>query len=140
MTEQKTAASLLPPSDLYSDFSSRLEAVIESRDLVAIQALYQTNGVGVEEFKIELGRWRQIFGEGAKPRVSMYFKELSTLPPQAHELWEEQARRLTKHEVTHLAFVRSGTRVVLMFPLVVVKDRLLIVPSEKRKAESGMDN
>jgi len=139
VAEHEAAAPLPPHSDIYSDFTSRLEAAIESRDLVAIQALYQTNGVGAEEFKIELARWRRVFGEDANPGVSIYFKELSTLPPQAHELWEEQARHLTKHEVTHLAFVRSGTKGGLMLPLVVVEDRLRIVPSEKRKTESGIE-
>jgi hypothetical protein len=136
VTEQETSAPLPPHSDLYSDFTGRLEAAIENRNLVAIQALYQTNGVGAGEFKIELARWQRVLDKSAKPGVSTYFKELGTLPPQAHKIWEEQARRLTKHEVTHLVFVRSGTGVGLVLPLVVVGDELLIVPSEKRNTES----
>ena len=135
VTEQEAAAPLPLHSDLYGDFRSHLEAAIERQDLIAIQALYQTNGIGAEEFKTELARWRRVFGECATQRF-VYFKELSTLPPQAHDYWATQARHLTEHKATHLAFVGSGTEGRLILPLVVVEDRLLIVPSEKRKTES----
>jgi len=134
-TEQETSVPLARRSDLFGDFRSHLEAAIESRDLVAIQAVYQTNGVAAEELNLELSRWRQMLGEDANVRMTLYYKELSTLPPQAHKFWEEQAHHLTKHEVTHLVFVQRGTGVRLMLPLVVVGDRLLIVPSNKRKTE-----
>ena len=123
-------AVLAPSFSLFSDFKARLEAVIARREVAGFADLYQTNGVTAEELESELVRWRHMAGEDAKT-VFLFFKELSKLPPESHEFWSAEAHRLTKHEVTHFAFVRSGSRVRLILPLFVVDDKLLIVPSEK---------
>ena len=112
-------------------FQKRLEAAIESRDLVVIQALYQTNGIAAEDLKVEMARWPSLLRGEAKAGVALWFKDLSTLPPQARVIHTERARGLTKHEVTHLAFVGLPAGYQVTFPLVLVGDRLLIVPSEK---------
>ena len=130
--------SLLP--DPYGEFSSRLEAAVEHRDLAAIQALYQTNGVAAQELKLEMARWPELLAGDAKASVWLYFKELSTLPPQAREVHTERARRLTKHEVTHLALVRLPAGYQLTLPLVLVGDKLLVVPSEKRNTASNIES
>jgi hypothetical protein len=135
VTEPKTAAPLALHLNLFGDFRSRLESAIDSGNPLTIQALYRTNGVVAEEMKLELARWRRTLGKDAQARASLYYKELSTLPLQAYEFWSAQAHRLTTHKVTHLAFVQFGTDVRLMIPLVVVEDRLLIVPSDKIKSE-----
>jgi hypothetical protein len=137
--KKETAVPLPPHSNLFSDFISRLEAAIESRDVVSIQALYETRGVAPEKMKIELSRWRKLLHEEARTRVSLYGKELSTLPPKAREVWGERAHHLTKHEVTHMALVKFGTGVGLMLPLVVVDDRLLIVPSDNVEVGSDIE-
>jgi hypothetical protein len=113
------------------DFQKRLEAAIETRDLVVIQALYQTNGIAAEDLKLEMARWPTLLSGEAKGGVALFFKELSTLPPQARVAHTEQAQRLTKYEVTHLVLVRLPAGYTLTFPLVLLGDRLLIVPSEK---------
>ena len=93
------------------------------------------------ELKVELARWQQIFADDAPTRVALWFKELSTLPPQARELWTMQARQLTEREVTHLVSVSRASenklQQVLVLPLVAVEDRLLIVPSDKTNRESS---
>jgi hypothetical protein len=114
------------------DFQKRLEAAIESRDLVVIQALYQTNGIAAEDLKVEMARWPSLLDGEAKAGVALFFKELSTLPPRARVIHTERAHSLTKYEVTHLVFVRLPAGYTLTFPLVLVGDWLLIVPSEKR--------
>src|ERR1043166_817665 len=131
------AQSLLP--GLYGEFSSRLEAAVEHRDLAAIQALYQTNGVAAQELKLEMARWPDLLAGDAKGREGLYFKELSTLPPQAREAHTERARRLTKHEVTHLVLVRLPAGYQLTLPLVLVGDKLQVVPSERRNTASSIE-
>jgi|ERR1035437_2028148 hypothetical protein len=121
------------------DFQKRLEAAIESRDLVVIQALYQTNGIAAEDLKVEMARWPALLRGEAKGGVALWFKELSTLPPQAREIHTERARRLTKYEVTHLVLVRLPAGYQLTLPLVLVEGRLLIVPSDERKAGVGIE-
>jgi hypothetical protein len=116
---------------LLVDFQKRLEAAIESRDLVVIQALYQTNGIAAEDLKVEMARWPSLLRGEAKAGVALWFKELSTLPPQARVIHTERARSLTKYEVTHLVFVGLPAGYQVTFPLVLVGDRLLIVPSDK---------
>jgi hypothetical protein len=113
------------------DFQKRLEAAIQSRDLVVIQALYQTNGIAAEDLKVEMARWPSLLRGEAKAGVALWFKELSTLPPQARVIHTERARSLTKYEVTHLVFVGLPAGYQVTFPLVLVGDRLLIVPSDK---------
>jgi hypothetical protein len=128
-------------SNLFQEFESRLRAAVEGRDLVAIQRLYQTNGVAEETLKFELGRWKQLLDENTNVRPGLWFKELATLPPKARLHWTEYAHRLTDREVTHLCFLAfsPGNVVQLGLPLVVVDDRFLIVPSEKRSMASRIE-
>jgi hypothetical protein len=116
-------------------FWGRLEAAVESRQLDAIAALYQTNDVTAVELKSELARWRQIVAEGVKPK-GPFFKVLSHLPPESHAYWTTNAHRLTRHEVTCFviaAYMVGGQNKweQMTLPLVLVGDSLLIVPSEK---------
>jgi len=120
-----------PFQRLRVDFQKRLEAAIGSRDLAVIQTLYQTNGIAAEDLKVEMARWPSLLDGEAKAGVALFFKELSTLPPRARVLHTERAHSLTKYEVTHLVFVRLPAGYTLTFPLILVGDRLLIVPSEK---------
>jgi hypothetical protein len=120
-----------PFQRLIVDFQKRLEAAIESRDLDVIQALYQTNGIAAEDLKVEMARWPSLLDGEAKAGVALFFKELSALPPRARVIHTERAHSLTKYEVTHLVFVRLPAGYTLTFPLVLVGDRLLIVPSEE---------
>jgi len=115
---------------LYEDFRDRWEAAIASRELVSVAALYQTNGVSAIELKAELARWRQVVDEGAKP-MPPYLKILSELPPESHAFWTAQAHHLTRHEITAVAMIRFQGGFQTTLPLVLVGDRLLIVPSDK---------
>jgi hypothetical protein len=139
---QQTPGPIVRSTNLFMDFRSRVEAAVKSQDLVAIQALYQTNGMAAEELKHELPRWRRILDEDAGTVIALWwFKDLKNLgafPPKAREIWNEQAHRITSHQVTHLALVKFGSGVQLILPLVVVKDRLLIVPSDKRNMEARL--
>jgi len=125
-------------SNLFQELESRLRAAVEGRDLVAIQRLYQTNGVAEETLQFELARWEQLLDENTNVTPGLWFKELATLPPKARQYWTEYANRLTDREVTHLCFLAFSPRnvVQLGLPLVVVDDRFLIVPSEKRNIAS----
>ncbi len=116
---------------LMVDFQKRLEAAIESRDLVVIQALYQTNGIAAEDLRVEMARWPSLLRGEARAGVALWFKELSTLPPQARVIHTERAHSLTQYEVTHLVIVRLPTGYQVTFPLVLVGDRLLMLPSDK---------
>jgi len=129
-------------SNHFQEFHNRLQTAVEARDLVAIQRLYQTNGVAKETLKFELGRWKQLLDENTKVTLGLWFKELATLPPKARQCWTEYAHGLTDCEVTHLCFLTFSPRNVvrLGLPLVVVDDRLLIVPSEKMNAASRIEN
>ena len=127
----ETPVPLAPKSDHFADFFRSLNAAIESRDLGAIMALYETNGVTTEASKVELARWRDTLPEDTKQRVTLFGKDLKALPSEgARNFWGERARRLTKREVTHLVFVQIGTEIRLTLPLILVNDRLLIVPSD----------
>jgi hypothetical protein len=136
--EEDTQVPLAPPVNLFNDFRSRLEAAIQSRKIPAISALYQTNGVDAEDLKSELARWQPMIAEDAK-RVSLFGKDLSRLPPKAHDFWTAQARRLTEREVAYFIFVQSENGIRLTLPLVVDGDRLLIVPSDKKTGSSGIE-
>ena len=120
-------------SNLFREFGSRLQAAVEGRDFVAIQRLYQTNGIAEETLKFELGRWKQLLDKNTNWTPGLSFKELATLPLQARQAWTEYAHHLTDREVTHLCFLILGSVVQLGLPLIVVDGRFLIVPSEKRK-------
>ena len=123
-----------PTPDHYRAFFTHFEAAVASRDLGAIEALYQTNSVTAQELKLEMARWPDLLAGEAKERMAWFFKELSTLPPQAREAHTGRAHRLTKHEVTHLASLQLPSGFRLTLPLVLADGRLLIVPSEKRNA------
>lgn len=122
MTQKERAA--------FDDLKSRLEAAVASREVASVAALYQTNDVSAVEWKSELSRWRLVLEEGAKPSPP-FLKILSQLPPESHDYWEAQAHRLTRHQVTAFAMVRFQNGSQMTLPLVLVGDRLLIVPSEK---------
>lgn len=127
------AVAQAPSPDHYRAFISHIEVAVGHRDLAAIQALYRTNGVAAAELKSEMSRWPDLLAGEAKQPVAMYFKELSTLPPEAHEAHTGRARRLTTQPVTHLVSVRLPAGYQVTLPLVLVGDRLWIVPSDKRR-------
>ena len=130
-SSSETPVPLAPKSDPFADFFRSLNAAIESRDLGAIMALYETNGVTTEALKVELARWRDTLPGDIKQRLTLFGKDLKTLPSEgARNFWGERARSLTKREVTHLVFVQFGTEIRLTLPLILVNDRLLIVPSD----------
>ena len=118
---------------VYEDFKNRLEAAVAGRELASIAALYQTNDVSAIELKSELARWQRVVAEGARP-MAPYLKTLSELPPESHDFWEAGALRRTRHQVTHFSiqkFITKTTTDELILPLVLVGDKLMIVPSEK---------
>jgi hypothetical protein len=120
---------------VFNEFRPRLEAAIESQDLAAIQSLYLTNGATAGEMEAELAHWRKLIGEKADDRVSLWFKELNTLPPEARESWTDYARHLTTRETTHLVFMSFSSlpsSVRAGFPLLRVGDQLWIVLSDQR--------
>lgn len=125
--------------DHYRAFITQLEAAAAHRDLGAIEALYRTNGVTAQELKIEMARWPDLLAGEAKERMGAYFKELSTLPPEAREAHTGRAQRLTRHEVTHLASIRLPSGYQLTLPLVLADGSLLIVPSEKKNMASSVE-
>jgi hypothetical protein len=118
-----------PTLSQFTDFKSRLQAAIDTRELASIKALYQTNNVCDEELNSDLTRWQPMLGQDAATLL-LYFKDLSTLPPESLEFWSAKAHRLTQHQVTHFALVRSGTA-QLTVPLILADNKFLIVPSEK---------
>jgi len=117
--------------DFFKEFDRRLKGALETRDPVMIKALYWKGVAGTLDVKGDVQRLERIFKEETETRMSVYFKDLSKLPPNAREVWGEQARLLTEHDATHLAFILYGNRVRLMLPLIVSGDRLLIAPSGK---------
>src|SRR5689334_21569403 len=126
-----------PSLTLFNDFQSRLQAAINAHSTAAFMPLYQTNGATDQELKYELARWKQIIGDGTNI-LGLAYKELSTLPSEeARKTWTAEAHRFTDHEVTHLALVRLGGGVQFMLPLIVVDNKLLIVPSEKIAANAS---
>ena len=138
-TEQRTPVPLASGPNAFTDFESRVKAVIERRDLAGAGELYQTNTVTAADMKRELARWQPLFAPGAGSNVAMYFKELGTLPsPAARRVWGDYARRLTTHRVTHLVALSNGTAARLVFPLVEVDGRLWIVPSDKVRPGPGL--
>ena len=117
------------------DFESRVNAAVDRSDAANIKALYQTNGVTAGDLNSELIRWKSMDQQAGK-KLLFYFKEISELPPESRRFWSGEAHRLTQHEVTHFALVRSASGVQLILPLVVTDGRLLIVPSEKIAAKA----
>ncbi len=126
----------VPELDLFSDFRTRMQAALERRNSSGIASLYETNGVTAGELKTEMDRWQRITGENSKS-VSVFFKDLNRLPSESFKYWSTEAHRLTKHEVTHFAIVRSGGGTGLILPLVLVDNTLLVVPSEKSVAKTA---
>ena len=128
----------------YADFDARFKAAVQGRDIKAIEALYQTNGVSGEESHSELTCWQPFLAEDKEetnPRASrccepFYFKDLS----KAWIEWTTQAHARTTHSVSHLVFVRwmnGNLQGSTMLPLVLVQGQLFIVPSDKRKPMFG---
>jgi hypothetical protein len=81
--------------------------------------------------EVEVARWQQLLRDNGNRQVGLYFKELQALPPTAREYWTSRAEQLTRRKVTHLVgvSVKPG-KVERLLPLVIVGDRLSIVPSE----------
>lgn len=118
---------------VYDDLKTRLEAAIASREVAAVAALYQTNEVSAVEWTSELARWRPVLEKGAKPSPP-FLKILSQLPPESKKHWEAEAHRRTRQQVTAFAMVGFQNASQMTMPLVLVGDKLLIVPSEKLAA------
>jgi hypothetical protein len=118
-------------------FGHSLKEAFERADVVAIQALYQTNGLSANELNLELARWRTWFAEDPKPRyLGMMLRTLSI----ANKWWGDRVRALTTHEATHLAGVTCRSEEVtgmIEFPLVEVEGRLLLAVSDKRTLPLG---
>jgi hypothetical protein len=132
--DQRPAASPPFTTSPLQDFANRLEAAIKTKDLSAIMALYRTNGVLAAELAAENSRWQQIILEDADGKVSVYGKELGTLPSeQARKCYSELAQQLTKRPVTHIVMASFGHGIQLVLPLVSLEGRLWIVPSEKKQ-------
>jgi hypothetical protein len=133
-TNQQTASgTLLPGADPFTDFSDRLNAAIQTQNVAALRALYQTNGVSAEQLNDELSRWQPMLEGDANSRVSIriqgtVFRDFS----RSHKMWKNLAERLTTHKATHLVNLRT-TAGYWMLPLVEVEGRLLIVPSDKSR-------
>lgn len=123
---------LAPEANALRTFWSRLEAAILRRDLPAVWALYQTDGVAAQERERELAKWQRMFNGEVKGGATIFAKELARLPPQARRFWGDMARRLSERDVTHLVHVRFVGGQGLMLPLVTVGDALLMVPSAGR--------
>ena len=118
--------------DLFKDFAGRLEAAVGTRDVRAVIALYQTNGVPAAELAGEVANWQRTLADDAQGKLLWYGKELATLPSeQAQRFWSEYVQRLTKRQVTHIVTVRFGGGVQFVLPLVSAEGKLWIVPSER---------
>ena len=92
-------------------------------------ALYQTNGVAAAELARENTRLQHVLGENVDGEISVYGKDLATLPSeQARRHWSEYAQRLAKRPVAHIVMVSLGQSVQLVLPLVSVDGTLCIVP------------
>src|SRR5690348_8782189 len=85
------------------EFMDRLKAAIAAGDMVAIQALYQTNGATVEQLRDELSRWAPMLEADAKSRLTVQtqgtiFRDFNLSNP----MWKRLAERLATHQATHL--------------------------------------
>ncbi len=126
----------VPELDLFSDFRTRLQTALERGDSSGIASLYETNGVTAGELKTEINRWQRVIGKNSE-ELTVSFKDLNRLPSESLKFWSTEAHRLTKHEVTHFAVVRSGGGIGLILPLVIVDNKLLIVPSKVMAKTAG---
>ena len=133
--ESANSVDWLSPSNGIIEFRDRLTTAVYHQDLAAIQDLYETNGIDSDVLKFEFARWKQLLELHSKDSMGLWMKELDRLPPQARQNWTRVARQLTEREVTHLVFLNFSGRGLfeLSLPLVVVKGKLMIVPSEKRR-------
>ncbi len=128
------------PSQAFDDFRHRLEMAVASRDVSGIRALYRIGGVDSEAFKSELGHWQEQMADSAEARVSLIFKELSTLSPRAREMWTAIVRQRTKSEVTHVVGVCIGaSKGFTPFPSVLLDDRLWIIPSDAVSSQPKLE-
>jgi hypothetical protein len=121
----------LPDPNPFREFRARLGSAVEARDMTALQALYQTNGVTPEQLDKELSRWRPMLEPDDKSRVSIQshgtiFRDFKLSNP----MWKRLAARLTSHTSTHLVEL-STSKGYWMLPLVEVEGRLFLVPSDK---------
>jgi hypothetical protein len=117
---------------LYEDFNKRLEEAFTSSGIDSVAVLYQTNGVSALVIKSEFARWRQVVEKGAKP-MPPFLKIFSELSPESRRYWEAYVHRLTQRQVSAIAAIRFQGGFQMTLPLVLVGDRLLVVPSEKIK-------
>jgi hypothetical protein len=121
-----------PAMELFKDFADRLEAAVGTKDVSAVIALYQTNGVPAVGLAGEVAKWQRILAGDARGKMFWYGKELATLPSeQARRFWSEYVQRLTEREVTHVVAIRFGGGAQFLLPLVSAQGKLWIVPSEK---------
>ncbi|MCX6930692.1 MAG: hypothetical protein NT154_46935, partial [Verrucomicrobia bacterium] len=131
--QQTASGTLLPKANPIKDFSDRLNAAIQTQNVAALQALYQTNGLSAQQLNDELSRWQPMLEGDAKSRVSIQnqftvFRDFS----RSNKMWKHLAERLTTHKTTHLVQLKT-TAGTWMLPLIEVEGRLLIVPSDKSK-------
>lgn len=122
---------------VYRDFSSRLDAAVASQQLASVASLYQTNDTTSAELNSELARWHKVLMKDVHARPP-FLKILSELPSESHDFWAAQAHRSTRHEVTHFDIQTFSNGAELILPLVLVGDKLLIVPSEKLVTKSNI--
>jgi len=131
--------SFLPDENPFSEFTNELNAALQAHNVVALQALYQTNSVSAEEMERELARWRPILEGKAKPGVAVQergtiFRDLS----KSNVMWRGVVERATTHKATHLVELYCNKYGYwLNLPLVEVEGRLCIVPSDKRESGFG---
>jgi hypothetical protein len=131
--DSPTPVPLTPLPAATVDFDARLKLVLANHDPTGIEALYQTNSVTAADRKRELALWRPLFDQPADARVSVFFKEISAMPPAAHQFWTEYIRKLTTHDATHLVRLDTMRGTTSVFPLIEIHGRLWVVPSDKRQ-------
>lgn len=133
MSAEASVGNVLPEANPFRDFLQRLKAALETRDMVAVQALYQTNGSSAQELKDELGRWQPMLEEDAGHRVSIQergcvFRDFR----KSSKVWKNFAERVTTHKATHLVRLNT-TKGSWLLPLVDLEGTLFIVPANKSK-------
>jgi len=64
--------------NLGRDFMKRLKTAIDGREMNAVQGLYETNGVSVEQLRNELNRWRPVLEGDAKSKEAIERTALSS--------------------------------------------------------------
>lgn len=133
VSAETVTAGVLPEVNPFADFVDRLKGAIETRDAGMLEALYQTNGVSAAQLTEELNRWEPMLRADANSRVSIQtfrcvFRDLS----RANKKWKKLAERLTSQPATHIIELPTSAG-YWKLPLVEVKGRLFIVPSDKSR-------